>query len=94
MKFITTQMATNELVRETQMKQDESIKKLGKEVEKLTELVIAMKSINQSPSEPQVSLLFDDSDESNDVLLLQDEYIKRWRRLCKNRPMTNLWSTM
>ena len=40
MKFITTQMATNELLKENHLRQDETIRQLGREVERLTELIV------------------------------------------------------
>ena len=55
MKFITTQMATNETLKESQLRQDETIRQLKKEVEMLTKLVVAIKSTNQPPNEPEVS---------------------------------------
>ena len=73
MKFITTQMASNEVLKENQLRQDETIRQLGREVERLTELVVAMKSTNQHPNEPKVSHEVVDSDDSDDDSSLQDE---------------------
>ena len=73
MKFITTQMATNELLKENLLRQDDTIRQLGREVERLTELIVVMKSTNQPPYAPKVIPEVVDSDDSNDDLLLQDE---------------------
>ena len=37
------------------MRYDETIRGLGREVKRLTEFVVPMKSINQPPNEPEVS---------------------------------------
>ena len=77
MKFITTQMTTNEVLKENQLRQDDTIRQLGREVERLIELVVAMKSTNQPPNEPKVIPEVVDFDDSDDDSLLQDELYQK-----------------
>ena len=65
--------------KETITKQDDMIRQLMKEVEKLTKLV-AMKSTNHTPNESEVCRILVEFDDSDDELILQDEPTKETAR--------------